>query len=88
MRLSLKVVPKSSRDRIVGWVGDRLKVQVTAPPERGRANQAVLALLAGVLELPASRIRLVAGETGPLKIVEIGGADPELVRSRLPGRSP
>ncbi|HXX95431.1 MAG TPA: DUF167 domain-containing protein, partial [Planctomycetota bacterium] len=65
MRLSLKVVPKSSRDRIVGWVGDRLKVQVTAPPERGRANQAVLALLAGVLELPASRIRLVAGETGP-----------------------
>ena len=49
MRLELKVVPKASRDRVVGWLGDRLKVQVRAAPERGKANAAVEALLAEIL---------------------------------------
>ncbi len=43
-RLSLKVVPGSSRDEIVGWLGDSLKVKVKAPPEKGRANEAVDAM--------------------------------------------
>lgn len=84
MRLLLKVVPKASRDRIVGWLGDRLKVSVTAAPERGRANAAVEALLAGALELPASRVRIVSGETTALKTAEIDGLDESEVRSRLP----
>lgn len=86
MRLLLKVVPKSSRDRVVGWIGDRLKVAVTAAPERGKANAAVVAVLAGTLALPASRIRIVAGGTSPLKSVEIDAADDARLRSRLPGR--
>ena len=45
-RLSLKFVPGSSRDEIVGWLGDSLKVKVKAPPEKGRANETVIALLA------------------------------------------
>lgn len=45
-RLTVKVVPGSSRDQIVGWLGDALKVKVTAPPEKGRANAAVVAILA------------------------------------------
>jgi uncharacterized protein (TIGR00251 family) len=85
-RLLLKVVPKSSRDRIVGWVGDRLKVAVRAAPERGRANAAVVAVLAEALELPASRFRIVSGESSPQKTVEIDGADLARVSSRLPGR--
>jgi len=40
-RLSLKVVPGSSRDEIVGWLGDSLKVKVMSPPEKGHANEAV-----------------------------------------------
>ena len=44
--LIVKVVPGSSRDRIVGKYGDALKVQVSAAPERGRANEAVIALIA------------------------------------------
>lgn len=75
MRLLLKVIPKSSRNRIVGWVGDRLKVAVTAAPERGKANQAVMELLAGALELPPSRLRIVSGETSPLKTLEIDGEE-------------
>jgi len=43
-RLNLKVVPGSSRDEIVGWLGDSLKLKVTAPPEEGRANEVVDAM--------------------------------------------
>ena len=82
MRLQLKVVPKSSRDRIAGWLGDRLKVQVGAPPERGKANAAVVALLADVLQLPRTAVRIVSGEGSPLKTVEIDAAE-EVVRARL-----
>ena len=82
MKLHLTVVPKSSRNRIVGWVGDRLKVQVTAPPERGKANDAVIDVLAEAIGLARHRIRLVAGQTSPLKTVEIDGG--EDVRSKLP----
>lgn len=82
MRLALKVVPKSSRNRIVGWIGDRLKVTVTAPPERGKANAAVIGLLAEILELPRSAIRIVSGEGSPLKEIEFLGGD----ASKLPLR--
>ncbi|MFM7075771.1 MAG: DUF167 domain-containing protein, partial [Planctomycetaceae bacterium] len=48
-RLEVKVVPGSSRDQIVGWLGDALKIKVTAPPEKGKANERVVELLAGAL---------------------------------------
>jgi uncharacterized protein (TIGR00251 family) len=82
--LLLKVVPKASRDRVVGWVGDRLKVQVTAAPERGKANAAVVEVLAAALGVSRSQVRIVSGETSPLKTVVIDGSD-ELL-SRLPGK--
>jgi uncharacterized protein (TIGR00251 family) len=82
MKLQLKVVPKASRDRVVGWVGERLKVQVTAAPERGKANEAVVEVLAEALGLPRHHVRIVAGATSPLKTVEIDGG--EAVLSKLP----
>ncbi len=84
-RLPLKVVPGASRDRIVGWVGNRLKIAVTAPPERGKANRMVLDLLAKALGLPRSRIRLVSGEASPRKAVEVD-APAGLLGGRLPPR--
>ena len=82
--LSLKVIPKASRNRVVGWVGDRLKIQVTAAPEKGKANAAVVEVLAKALGLPRSAVRITAGETSPLKTVEIDG-DAGLL-GRLPPR--
>lgn len=41
-RLAVKVVPGSSRDQIVGRLGDALKIKVTAPAEKGKANTAVV----------------------------------------------
>jgi uncharacterized protein (TIGR00251 family) len=86
LRLSVKVVPKSSRDAVVGWVGESLKICVTAPPEKGRANAAVEAVLSEVLGLPRERVVIIAGHASPRKTVEINGLDEHEVRHRLPPR--
>ena len=83
-RLSLKVVPGSSRDEIVGWLGDSLKVKVKAPPEKGRANEAVIALLAERLGIDASSISMVSGHGSPAKVVEVEGMDAAAIRKALP----
>jgi uncharacterized protein (TIGR00251 family) len=85
MKLQLKVIPKSSRNRIVGWLGERLKVQVTAAPERGRANDAVVELIAEALGLARNQVRIVAGETAALKTIQVEGGDSLL--SKLPPRA-
>ena len=51
VRMAVKVVPGASRDRIVGKLGDALKVAVSKPPEAGAANKAVIALLARSLDV-------------------------------------
>ncbi|HEX7897320.1 MAG TPA: DUF167 domain-containing protein [Planctomycetota bacterium] len=84
MRIQIKVVPKSSRDEVAGWLGGRLKVRVSAPPERGKANAAVEKLLAAALDLPSSAVRVVAGATTPLKTVEIDALE-DVVMARLGG---
>lgn len=78
-RITVKVVPGASRDQVVGWLGDALKVRVHAPPEKGRANSAVTGLLAGVLGIPARDVSVCAGHTSRVKIIEVSGlSDAEL----------
>jgi uncharacterized protein (TIGR00251 family) len=79
-RISLKVVPGSSRDEVVGWLGDSLKVKVKAPPEKGRANEAVVALLADRLGVDASSIAVVSGHGSPAKVVVVDGMDDDKIR--------
>ncbi len=69
--LRLKVVPGASRDAIAGVLGDRLKVRVSAPPEGGRANEAIVRLLAAALGVTASSVAIVQGHAAPLKSVRI-----------------
>ncbi len=83
MKLLLKVVPKSSRNSIVGWMGETLKVCVTAPPERGKANGAVAEVLAAALGVPKESVRIVVGLTSTRKVVEIDGLDAAEVHHRL-----
>ena len=82
-KLPIKVVPGSSRNGIAGWLGDTLRVRVTAPPERGKANAAVESLLCEVLGLPGGSVRVVSGSTSPRKIVEIVGISEADARQRL-----
>lgn len=79
--LAVKVVPKASRDRIVGELDGTLKISVSAAPERGAANAAVCKLIARALGLRVAQVRVEAGLTSPRKTLRIGGATPELVRN-------
>jgi uncharacterized protein (TIGR00251 family) len=72
-RLELRVSPGARRARIVGRHGAAWKLRVAAPPERGRANAAVIALLAETLCVPRSDVRVVAGDTHRDKVVEVVG---------------
>ena len=88
LTLRLKVNPRSSRDRIVGWMGDRLKIAVSAAPEDGKANDAVLRLLSWTLGIAPSRIRILSGKSASEKDVALYDVDAAKVLSRLPPGHP
>jgi uncharacterized protein (TIGR00251 family) len=82
-RLRVRVSPGSTRAEIVGRHGDAWKLRVTAPPEHGRANEAVVRLLAETLSVPRAAVALVSGHARRDKIVELSGVAPALVERRL-----
>ena len=86
--MSLKGFPGSSRDEIVSWLGDSLKVKVKAPPEEGRTNEAVVALLTERLGIDSSSIAVVSGHGSPAKVVDIDGMDAAAIRAAFPNEKP
>jgi len=82
-RLKLHVTPGARDEQIVGWQGDSLRVRVRARPEKGRANEAVLQLLADRLDLARSRLALVRGGASRDKLVEVEGLSADELRARL-----
>lgn len=86
-RLRLRVSPGSGRAAIVGRHGDGWKVRVTEPPEHGRANEAVVRLLAAALAVPRDAVAIVSGHSGRDKIVELTGVGPTLIERRLSSAS-
>jgi uncharacterized protein (TIGR00251 family) len=81
--LRLRVVPGSKSPGVVGRHGDAWKLRVAAPPERGRANDAAVALLAETLRIPPDDVRLVAGHGSRDKVVEVSGIAPSEAARRL-----
>lgn len=77
--LAVKAQPGASRERIVGRLGDAVKVAVTAPPEKGKANQAVAKLLAREFGVPSGAVEVVMGGGSRLKRVRLRGVTPEQV---------
>jgi uncharacterized protein len=82
-RITITVSPGAARSELVGRHGDGWRVRVAAPPERGKANEALVELLAGVLAVPNGRIRVVGGHTARRKIVEIDGLELGAIENRL-----
>ena len=82
-RLRFRVSPGAGRSAVVGRHGDGWKLRVAAAPERGKANLAVVELLADALTLPRRSIHLVSGLHGRDKIVELAGLAPEEIDRRL-----
>lgn len=86
LSLRLRVSPKASRDALRGVHGGALKVHVTEPPERGKANEGVIRLLAKALGLPARSITIEAGHASHDKRVLVcgfAGGPEELKRALL-----
>src|SRR5437763_10799048 len=81
--ISLKVVPGASRERIVGELGEALKVAVTAPPEDGAANAAVEKFLAKALGLPRKQVGLVGGFGSRRKTLRVSGLSRDELSRRI-----
>lgn len=84
----MKVVPGASRTKFLGeWQG-RARIAVAAPPEKGKANQAVVDFLSEQFGVHRRQITVVAGHTNPLKTIRIDGVGADAVKAALkPGRS-
>ncbi len=81
--LRIHVTPGARQEQIVGWYGGSLRVKVKARPEKGRANQAVLGLLARRLGVAPASLRIVRGAASRDKLVEVDGLSDDEMRARL-----
>jgi uncharacterized protein (TIGR00251 family) len=86
-RLRLRVSPGARRSEFVGRHGDAWKVRVAAPPEGGRANEALVGLLAERLELPRRAVTVVSGHAARDKIVQLAGIGEAEAELRLARRT-
>lgn len=86
--LVVKLKPSASKDSVDGWIEDThgrpcLSVKVSAPPVEGKANKALVKMLAAHLFVAPSTIRIIGGETAKTKRVEISGLDEEALYRAL-----
>jgi uncharacterized protein len=83
VRFTVRLTPRSSVDRIEGIGGGVLKIRIKAAPLDGRANAALIKLLAKTLRVQQRDIRITVGESSRTKIIEIVGLDPQQAENRL-----
>lgn len=79
--VAIHAQPGAKKSQIIGLHGERLKVRVAAPPLEGRANDALINVLAERLGLPRSKLRVLKGQQARAKLVEI--TDTEIDPARL-----
>lgn len=83
--ITLHIQPGARRTEIVGLHGDALKIRVAAPPVEGKANEQLVAFLAGALGVAKSQVEVVAGATGRRKRVRVVGATPQAAERLVQG---
>ena len=75
LKLTVYVQPGARETAIVGWVDDELRVRIAAPPVNGKANEALIGLLAKTLGVPKSSVRIQRGESSRRKLVAVDGLE-------------
>jgi uncharacterized protein (TIGR00251 family) len=81
--LDVLVAPRASRNRVIAIHDNRLKIQLTAPPVDGQANDALVRFLAEALDVPRAQIEIVAGAASRRKTVRLAGIPAHRVLLRL-----
>jgi len=81
--VSIRVVPRSTKEGVAGFEGGVVKIRLNAPPVEGKANEALVRFLAKAVGVPRSRITLVTGERGRSKIVRVAGVTREALMAAL-----
>ena len=82
--LAVRVTPRANQNEIIEITSDgTVKIRLTAPPVDGKANEALIDFLAEILEVPRSKIDIVAGTTGRDKLVSFLDLDVETVHARI-----
>jgi hypothetical protein len=76
-RFTVKVHPRARRSAVTGRLGDAWKLDLTAPPVEGKANEECVRFLAELVGVPRARVRIVTGLTSRTKVVEIEGITEE-----------
>lgn len=72
MKIKIRVLPRSSKNEVVGEMADgTLKIKLTAPPVDGKANDALIKLLAEYFDKPKNKIKIAAGATSKNKVIEL-----------------
>lgn len=83
VHLGVRAQPKASRNAVVGMLGERLKVAVTAAPASGKANDALAAVVAEALGVRRSAVAVVAGHASRDKVLRVAGLGPDEARRRM-----
>ena len=81
--LAIRVIPRSPRTRVDGRRGDAILIRLHAPPVDGAANDALIAFLSDVLDVPRRSITIVSGQTSRDKRVQVDGIEAEAAIARL-----
>lgn len=85
-RVTVKVHPRAKRSAVAGRFGDAWKLDLAAPPVDGKANDECIRFLADVAGVPRSRVQIVTGATGRLKVVDVEGLAQDELERRLAGQ--
>jgi len=82
--LAIRVTPRARKNEIVEILADQtIKVRLTAPPVEGKANEALIEFLAKVLDVPRSKVEIIAGTSGRDKLVSILDLDSNEAQARI-----
>ncbi len=82
--LAVRVTPRASRNKIVEVLSDgTIKIHIAAPPVDGEANEELISFLASVLNIPKSRLEIVAGLSGRDKLISVLDMDADTVHKRI-----
>jgi uncharacterized protein len=84
--IQVKITPGSSRTKLLGLHGECLKIAVAAPPEKGKANLALIEFLAELTGISKQQVKLTSGETNPQKTLTLSGIEPKNCIELLQGK--